>query len=163
MSFHKINKWLLWSLFMLMGIATLLIVSYIKNEHSTDLSRITIDGKQLNSKIDQDQFIEDDDIHLKNHNLYTKDNQSDLVFKVNKVNSKIKGMTLINKTEIDTNFGGKIEGDIQDVVRHLGSNYKQKKLRKAYRLMTYYDKDNHIKLSIIYKHDKIKKIEVYTK
>jgi hypothetical protein len=29
--------------------------------------------------------------------------------------------------------------------------------------MIYYDKDNHIKLSIIYKHDKIKKIEVYSK
>ena len=53
---------------MLMGIATLLIVSYIKNEHTTDLSRITIDDMQLNAKIDKDKFIEDDEILLKKHN-----------------------------------------------------------------------------------------------
>ncbi|MDT3998306.1 hypothetical protein RPO67_11800, partial [Staphylococcus saprophyticus] len=69
---------------MLMGIATLLIVSYIKNEHTTDLSRITIDDMQLNAKIDKDKFIEDDEILLKKHNLYTKHNQPNLVFKVNK-------------------------------------------------------------------------------
>lgn len=163
MNFHKINKWLVWSVFMLMGIAILLIVSYIKNEHTTDLSRITIDDMELNTKIDKDKFIEDDEILLKKHNLYTKHNQPNLVFKVNKGNSKIKGMTLIKNTDVNTNFGGKIEGNIQDVVHHLGSSYKQKKLRDAYRLMIYYDKDNHIKLSIIYKHDKIKKIEVYSK
>lgn len=70
MNFHKINKWLVWSVFMLMGIATLFIVSYIKNEHTTDLSRITIDDMQLNAKIDKDKFIEDDEILLKN-TIYT--------------------------------------------------------------------------------------------
>jgi hypothetical protein len=35
--------------------------------------------------------------------------------------SKIKGMTLIKNTDVNTNFGGKIEGNIQDVVHHLGS------------------------------------------
>lgn len=41
-----------------------------KNEHTTDLSRITIDDMQLNAKIDKDKFIEDDEILFKN-TIYT--------------------------------------------------------------------------------------------
>lgn len=100
---------------------------------------------------------------MKNHRIYTKDNKHYLTFKVNKSNHYLKGITLVKDTKIETNFNANIDGDIQSVINQLGNHYKDKKLHKSYKVVTYRDKVNQIKLSIVYKHDKIKKIEFYKK
>lgn len=126
MNRYKINRLVILSIFLLMGVGTLLLVNYLKSEQSTDLSHITIDDMHLNSTVDKNQLIEFDDIVLKKYKFYEKYNQPDLVFKVNKANNKLKGMSLLKNTKVKTNFGGEIEGHVQDVVRELGNNYKQK-------------------------------------
>ncbi|MBO1919940.1 hypothetical protein J4710_07125 [Staphylococcus xylosus] len=75
----------------------------------------------------------------------------------------MKGITLVKDTTIETNFNASIDGDIQNVINQLGDYYKIKQLHKSYKVITYRDKVNQIKLSIVCKHDKIKKIEFYKK
>lgn len=82
---------------------------------------------------------------------------------MNKKDTRLKGITLTNDTTVQTNFNGTINNNVGKVTQILGTRYKQKKLRKGFNAIIYKDKKNQIKLFIIYKHDKIKKVEIYKK
>ncbi|MGJ5702781.1 hypothetical protein ACSBQ7_11300 [Staphylococcus equorum] len=82
---------------------------------------------------------------------------------MNKKDTRLKGITLTNDTTVQTNFNGTINNNVEKVTQILGTRYKQKKLRKGFNAIIYKDKKNQIKLFIIYKHDKIKKVEIYKK
>lgn len=160
---RNLSKVIVCAIFLIMGVGTLLFVNFTKSEHSTDLSYLSIDDMRLDSKIDKSKYIANDDVFFKKYGLYSKKNQPNLVFKVNKSNNKLKAMTLTKNQDIKTNFNGEIEGNVQDAIQELGEHYHEKHLRKSYRLITYQDKKNDIKLFIVHKHDKIKKIEIYKK
>lgn len=82
---------------------------------------------------------------------------------MSKKDPQLKGIALTNDITVQTNFNGTINNNIEKVTQTLGTSYKQKKLRKGFNTIMYKDKKNQIKLFIIYKHDKIKKIEIYKK
>ncbi|MDW8798310.1 hypothetical protein NGH74_12275 [Staphylococcus pseudoxylosus] len=163
MNLHRSFKLLIVSLFMAMGIGTILIVNYINNTQSTNLSQLTIDNMKLDIQIDAQNYTVYNHVVMKNHRIYTKGHEPHLTFKVNKKDGRLKGITLVKDTKIETNFNASIDGDIQSVINQLGDHYKNKQLHKSYKVITYCDKVNQIKLSIVYKHDKIKKIEFYKK
>ncbi|MDW8547226.1 hypothetical protein [Staphylococcus pseudoxylosus] len=163
MNLHRSFKLLIVSLFMAMGIGTLLIVNYINNTQSMNLSQLTIDNMKLDTQIDAQKYTTYNHVVMKNHRIYTKGHEPYLTFKVNKKDGCLKGITLVKDTKIETNFNASIDGDIQSVINQLGDHYKNKQLHKSYKVITYRDKVNQIKLSIVYKHDKIKKIEFYKK
>lgn len=140
---------------------TVLLVNYIKQEHSTDLSKLSIDRVKIGSEINISEYVEKDKVILKRHRLYSKREHPNLIFKVNKKDSQLKGITLTGDTSVQTNFNGTINNNVGEVTQTLGTHYKQKKLRKGFNAIIYKDKKNQIKLFIIYKHDKIKKIEIH--
>ena len=82
---------------------------------------------------------------------------------MNKKDPRLKGIILTNDTTVQTNFNGTIDNNVGKVTQTLGTRYKQKKLRKGFNTIIYNDKKNQIKLFIIYKHDSIKKVEIYKK
>ncbi|MDG0860569.1 hypothetical protein [Staphylococcus equorum] len=139
------------------------MVNYIKQEHSTDLSKLSIDCVKIGSEINFDEYVEKDEVILKKHRIYSKREHPNLVFKVNKKDSQLTGITLTSDTTAQTNFNGTINNNVEKVIQTLGTRYKQKKLRKGFNAIIYIDKKNQMKLFIIYKHDKIKKIEIYKK
>ena len=163
LNIHRSFKIFTFTIFISIGIGTILIINHINNTQSTDLSQLTIDDVKLDTQIDVRNYTVNNRIVMKNHRIYTKDNKHYLTFKVNKSNHYLKGITLVKDTKIETNFNANIDGDIQSVINQLGNHYKDKKLHKSYKVVTYRDKVNQIKLSIVYKHDKIKKIEFYKK
>ncbi len=55
-----------------MAIGTLLVVNYIKQEHSTDLSKLSIDCVKIGSKINFDEYVEKDEVILKKSYLFKK-------------------------------------------------------------------------------------------
>lgn len=163
MNLHRSFKLLIIALFMAMGIGAVLNVVYINHTQSTDLSQLTIDNMKLDTQIDGHKYTAYNDIVMKNHRIYTKDYEPYLTLKVSKKDDYLKGITLVKDTTIETNFNASIDGDIQNIINQLGDYYKIKQLHKSYKVITYRDKVNQIKLSIVCKHDKIKKIEFYKK
>lgn len=160
---HRLHKRLIFCVFITMAFGTLLLVNYIKQEHSTDLSKLSINRVKIGSEINIDEYVEQDEVILKKYRLYLKREHPNLIFKVNKKDTRLKGITLTNDTTVQTNFNGTINNNVGKVTQILGTRYKQKKLRKGFNSIIYKDKKNQIKLFIIYKHDKIKKVEIYKK
>ncbi|ALM57498.1 hypothetical protein [Staphylococcus equorum] len=48
-----------------MAFGTLLLVNYIKQEHSTDLSKLSINRVKIGSEINIDEYVEQDEVILK--------------------------------------------------------------------------------------------------
>ena len=161
MKMHKLHKCLIFFACITIATVTVLLVNYIKQEHSTDLSKLSIDRVKIGSEINISEYVEKDKVILKRHRLYSKREHPNLIFKVNKKDSQLKGITLTGDTSVQTNFNGTINNNVGEVTQTLGTHYKQKKLRKGFNAIIYKDKKNQIKLFIIYKHDKIKKIEIH--
>lgn len=163
LNIYRSFKIFTFTIFISIGIGTILIINHINNTQSTNLSQLTIDDMKLDTQLDVKNYKANNHIVMKDHRIYTKGNKHYLTFKVNKRDNYLKGITLVKDTTIKTNFNASIEGNIQSLINQLGDHYKDKKLHKSYKVVTYRDKVNQIKLSIVYKHDKIKKIEFYKK
>ncbi|PTI17015.1 hypothetical protein BU082_12775, partial [Staphylococcus warneri] len=83
--------------------------------------------------------------------------------KVHKKKHVVKGIVLVKDKEIHTNFGVRIGSHIDEVINDLGSNYQKSKIGKNYQSITYRDRGHHMKLSILYKDDIVKRIEFFSK
>ncbi|WP_432724694.1 hypothetical protein [Staphylococcus equorum] len=73
-----------------MAFGTLLLVNYIKQEHSTDLSKLSINRVKIGSEINIDEYVEQDEVILKKYRLYLKREHPNLIFKVNKKDPRLK-------------------------------------------------------------------------
>ncbi|KRG08881.1 hypothetical protein ACA31_09345 [Staphylococcus sp. NAM3COL9] len=160
---HRLLKGLIFCMFITMPLGTLLLVNYTKQANTTDLSKLSINRVKIGSEINIYEYVEKDEVILKRYRLYSKREHPNLIFKVSKKDPQLKGIALTNDITVQTNFNGTINNNIEKVTQTLGTRYKQKKLRKGFNTIMYKDKKNQIKLFIIYKHDKIKKIEIYKK
>ena len=136
-----------------------MLINYLKNEQTTNLSCLTINQNKVNSQIDIRNYIKNDDVMLKKYQIYYTKSQPDLIYKVDKSNDTVKSMTLISDQSINTNFNTSINNRIQNVKNYLGKNFIEKKLRNGFKATIYVDKDNQIKLSLIHKDNKIKKLK----
>ena len=93
-----------------------------------------------------------------NHNKY-----KNLTIKVKKKHHKIKGIILVKDTFVNTNFDVHIGDPIDAVIDNLGYNYDKDKVGKGYDVLVYLDKDHHMKLSILYKDNIVKRIEFFSR
>lgn len=62
---HRLHKRLIFCVFITMAFGTLLLVNYIKQEHSTDLSKLSINRVKIGSEINIDEYVEQDEVILK--------------------------------------------------------------------------------------------------
>ena len=66
---------------------------------------------------------------------------------------------MINDHDVTTNFGVKIGDSVDHAINYLGDNYRKDKVGKGYDALIYVDKEHHMKLSILYKDNVVKRIE----
>ena len=69
---------------------------------------------------------------------------------------------LINHSNITTNFGVQIGDSIDQAIMNLGKVIKTHQGKK-YKSITYFDKQNHMKLSILYKDNSVKRLEFFSR
>ena len=62
---HRLHKRLIFCVFITMAFGTLLLVNYIKQEHSTDLSKLSINRVKIGSEINIDEYVEQERSHFK--------------------------------------------------------------------------------------------------
>ncbi|OEK98825.1 hypothetical protein AST12_12300 [Staphylococcus succinus] len=160
---HKLILIIGLSTMVLIGIGTWIGMHYAVSDRSTNLSSLTVNHQKIGDNLDKDEYIVDEAMITKKFSAYYKKEYPDLIFIVKKKSSEIVGITLIHDRGIRTNFNATIEGPIENVIDKLGRNYKEKQLHNGFKSINFLDKDNKIKLSIICKHDKIKRIELYKK
>lgn len=65
---------------------------------------------------------------------------------------------MINDHDVTTNFGVKIGDRVDHAINYLGDNYRKDKVGKGYDALIYVDKEHHMKLSILYKDNVVKRI-----
>ncbi|RIO62582.1 hypothetical protein BUZ35_12000, partial [Staphylococcus haemolyticus] len=75
----------------------------------------------------------------------------------------VKGIVLINDHDVTTNFGVKIGDRVDHAINYLGDNYRKDKVGKGYDALIYVDKEHHMKLSILYKDNVVKRIEFFSR
>ncbi|PTJ19796.1 hypothetical protein BU069_04700 [Staphylococcus succinus] len=160
---HKLILVIGLSMVVLIGLGAWVSIHYAISDRSTNLSSLTVNRQKIGDKLNKDEYIVDEAMITKKYSAYYRKEYPDLIFIVKKKNSEIVCITLIHDRGIRTNFNATIEGPIENVIDKLGRNYKKKQLHNGFKSINFLDKDNKIKLSIICKHDKIKRIELYKK
>ena len=115
-----------------------------KNEKTINLTEVKINDIQLNEPFND-----------KKH--------KDLTVKVKNKHQTVKGIVLINDHDVTTNFGVKIGDRVDHAINYLGDNYRKDKVGKGYDALIYVDKEHHMKLSILYKDNVVKRIEFFSR
>ncbi|PZI18005.1 hypothetical protein C7Q93_12540, partial [Staphylococcus aureus] len=62
-----------------------------------------------------------------------------------------------------TNFDGGIGSPINNAIENLGFGYKRTKVGNDFSSVKYIDRDNHLKLNLLYQDLEIKRIEFFSK
>ena len=75
----------------------------------------------------------------------------------------MKRLIIVKDTFVNTNFDVHIGDQIDAVIDNLGYNYDKDKVGKGYDALVYLDKDHHMKLSILYKDNIVKRIEFFSR
>ncbi len=73
----------------------------------------------------------------------------------------VKGIILVDE-KIHTNFDGGIGSPINNAIENLGFGYKRTKVGNDFSSVKYIDRDNHLKLNLLYDLE-IKRIEFFSK
>ena len=146
---HIQNRWVISILFIVISLLVVLGLTIYKNEKTVDLSDVEY---SLNKHVKLDRYV------FYNHNKY-----KNLTIKVKKKHHKIKGIILVKDTFVNTNFDVHIGDQIDAVIDNLGYNYDKDKVGKGYDALVYLDKDHHMKLSILYKDNIVKRIEFFSR
>ncbi|MBO1238562.1 hypothetical protein J3T78_12825, partial [Staphylococcus nepalensis] len=63
----KRHKTLVFIIFLLMAAMVWMLINYLKNEQTTNLSCLTINQNKVNSQIDIRNYIKNDDVMLKKY------------------------------------------------------------------------------------------------
>ncbi|MCC3665349.1 hypothetical protein LLE80_11060, partial [Staphylococcus haemolyticus] len=95
--------------------------------------------------------------------IHKEKKHKDLTVKVKNKHQTVKGIVLINDHDVTTNFGVKIGDRVDHAINYLGDNYRKDKVGKGYDALIYVDKEHHMKLSILYKDNVVKRIEFFSR
>ncbi|MCJ1655985.1 hypothetical protein MT340_004505 [Staphylococcus sp. NRL 16/872] len=157
------NRWAVSIIFAILAFAVVISLTIYKNEKTVDLTDIKINNVQLNQQFDKSHYNVNHHIKLDRYEFYNDKHHKNVTVKVKKKQNKIKGIVVINDSKVDTNFGAHIGGHVDDVINYLGDNYRKDKVGKGYDAIVYVDKENHMKLSILYKDGIVKRIEFFSR
>ncbi|HCT6739865.1 TPA: hypothetical protein OT588_002827, partial [Staphylococcus aureus] len=109
-------------------------------------------GYEVNKKIKFDRF-----------KFYNSKAHPDLTVKVREKDNIVKGIILVRDEKIHTNFDGGIGSPINNAIENLGFGYKRTKVGNDFSSVKYIDRDNHLKLNLLYQDLEIKRIEFFSK
>ena len=138
------NRWIIFSIFTIIAFIVVTCLTIYKNEKTINLTEVKINDIQLNEPFND-----------KKH--------KDLTVKVKNKHQTVKGIVLINDHDVTTNFGVKIGDRVDHAINYLGDNYRKDKVGKGYDALIYVDKEHHMKLSILYKDNVVKRIEFFSR
>ncbi|MFU0769208.1 hypothetical protein [Staphylococcus pasteuri] len=157
------NRWIITVLFLILSILLLIGISIYNNIKTVDLSNTSINGLHLNDQFHKKNYKVNKNIKVDRYTFYNHKEHNDLTLKVHKKKNIVKGIVLVKDKDVPTNFDVKIGSHIDQAINSLGSNYQKNKIGKNYQSITYRDRDNHMKLNILYKDDIVKRIEFFSK
>ena len=148
------NRWVISTLFLIGAIILLFGIMYYRSIKTVDLSNYTVNDIGLNDHFNQKGYIINKKIKLDRFKFYNDEKHKDLT---------VKGIVLIKDKSVKTNFGVRIGDSIDDAIDELGDSYKRHMVGKHYKSITYTDRQNKMKLNILYKDDIVKRIEFFSK
>lgn len=157
------NRWIISFLFIVSSLLVVLGLTIYKNEKTVDLSDVEINHLKLNETFDNSEYNLNKHVKLDRYIFYNHNKYKNLTIKVKKKHHKIKGIILVKDTFVNTNFDIHIGDQIDVVIDNLGDNYDKDKVGKGYDALVYLDKDHHMKLSILYKDNIVKRIEFFSR
>lgn len=157
------NRWVVSIIFAILAFAVVIGLTIYKNEKTVDLTDVKINNMQLNQQFDKSNYIVNHHIKLDRYEFYNDKNHKNVTVKVKKKHNKVKGIVVVNDPKVDTNIGVHIGDHVDDAINYLGDNYRKDKVGKGYDAIIYVDKENHMKLSILYKNDIVKRIEFFSR
>nr|WP_211182581.1 hypothetical protein [Staphylococcus capitis] len=157
------NRWVISTLFLIGAIILLFGIMYYRSIKTVDLSNYTVNDIGLNDRFNQKGYVINKKIKLDRFKFYNDEKHKDLTVKVKNKKHIVKGIVLIKDKSVKTNFGVRIGDSIDDVINELGDSYKRHMVGKHYKSITYTDRQNKMKLNILYKDDIVKRIEFFSK
>lgn len=160
---HIQNRWVISFLFIVISLLVVLGLTIYKNEKTVDLSDVEINHLKLNETFDNSEYSLNKHVKLDRYVFYNHNKYKNLTIKVKKKHHKIKGIILVKDTFVNTNFDVHIGDQIDAVIDKLGYNYDKDKVGKGYDALVYLDKDHHMKLTILYKDNIVKRIEFFSR
>ena len=134
-----------------------------KNEKTINLTEVKINDIQLNEPFNENDYEINHHIKLDRYKFYNDKKHKDLTVKVKNKHQTVKGIVLISDHDVTTNFGVKIGDRVDHAINYLGDNYRKDKVGKGYDALIYVDKEHHMKLSILYKDNVVKRIEFFSR
>ncbi|HCI7391907.1 TPA: hypothetical protein NPW50_001935 [Staphylococcus aureus] len=144
------NRWVVFILFLICSFGVLIGLYQYRHTKTVDLSNLEINDIKLNEKFDRFKF-------------YNSKAHPDLTVKVREKDNIVKGIILVRDEKIHTNFDGGIGSPINNAIENLGFGYKRTKVGNDFSSVKYIDRDNHLKLNLLYQDLEIKRIEFFSK
>ncbi len=157
------NRWVIFIIFTIIALIVVTCLTIYKNQKTIDLTEVKINGIQMNQQFNDDNYEINRNIKLDRYKFYNDKNHKNLTVKVKNKHKKVKGIVLINDQDVTTNFGIKIGDNVDHAINYLGENYRKDKVGRGYDALIYVDKDHHMKLSILYKDNVVKRIEFFSR
>ncbi|MGX0195427.1 hypothetical protein [Staphylococcus haemolyticus] len=157
------NRWIIFSIFTIIAFIVVTCLTIYKNEKTIDLTEVKINDIQLNEPFNENDYEINHHIKLDRYKFYNDKNHKDLTVKVKNKHQTVKGIVLINDYDVTINFGVKIGDRVNHAINYLGDNYSKDKVGKGYDALIYVDKEHHMKLSILYKDNVVKRIEFFSR
>lgn len=157
------NRWIIFSIFTIIAFIVVTCLTIYKNEKTINLTEVKINDIQLNEPFNEIDYEINHHIKLDRYKFYNDKKHKDLIVKVKNKHQTVKGIVLINDHDVTTNFGVKIGDRVDHAINYLGDNYRKDKVGKGYDALIYVDKEHHMKLSILYKDNVVKRIEFFSR
>lgn len=157
------NRWIIFTIFTIISFIVVMSLTIYKNEKTVDLTDIKINDVQLDEDFNNEGYIINKHIKLDRYKFYNDENHKNLTVKVKNKHNTVKGIILVKDSDINTNFDVKIGDYINKAINYLGNEYRKDKVGKGYDALVYIDKEHHMKLSILYKDNIIKRIEFFNR
>lgn len=141
------NRWVVFILFLICSFGVLIGLYQYRHTKTVDLSNLEINDIKLNEKFDKKGYEVNKKIKFDRFKFY----------------NSVKGIILVRDEKIHTNFDGGIGSPINNAIENLGFGYKRTKVGNDFSSVKYIDRDNHLKLNLLYQDLEIKRIEFFSK
>lgn len=160
---HIQNRWVVFILFLICAIGVVIGIQHYKQTYTVDLSNLEINHLSLNQQFNREGYETNKNIRLDRFKFYNDKKYQNLIVKVRAKNNLVKGIVLTKHDEVKTNFGATINGSINSLINYLGPDYKRLHIGKQYEAIKYVDHEHRMKLVVLYKDDKIKRMEFFSR
>ncbi|HCZ1159700.1 TPA: hypothetical protein O2L50_002146 [Staphylococcus aureus] len=157
------NRWVVFILFLICSFGVLIGLYQYRHTKTVDLSNLEINDIKLNEKFDKKGYEVNEKIKFDRFKFYNSKAHPDLTVKVREKDNIVKGIILVRDEKIHTNFDGGIGSPINNAIENLGFGYKRTKVGNDFSSVKYIDRDNHLKLNLLYQDLEIKRIEFFSK